>query len=488
MSARKQPHDRIDRSSPTPLYHQLEQILRAEIDRGIYRPGDPLPSESEVCERYDVSRSVVRQTLQNLAHAGLVRTQRGRGSFVAEKKLSERFVQRATGFYDDLTRMGLEIQTKVLRQEITTVPLEVRDFLGVSEAIRIDRVRSVAGRVLAYVITYLPSARCPGLETHDLNDCSLYAHLAHEYGLKVHSGRRTVEAVSADADVAPYLEIEEGTPVLLLRSGSRTEDSEPLEWFEAWHRADRTRFEVEIVPGDHFRPFQQTVISGTEDGRLHGTARPVPEGFWSTALGTRLRRERAVAVVRAPHYAHGALIAAALARSGVSIVEFTLTGDNALDAITQARGETDAIVGAGSVVDSASARRAVDAGAQFVVCPAGVRGVVGTEVSVPVLLAGFTSTEVLAAHELTGAPVKVFPASVGGPSYLRALSAPLPQVDLMPSGGVDVSNAADYLRAGAVAVNIGGSLCPVEAVTSGDADTLTRRAKDLRAAIDEVER
>ena len=120
---------RIDRSSAVPLYRQLEDAVQSDIDSGVYPPGGLLPSESEICTRYDLSRSVVRQTLRHLAQAGVIRTERGRGSFVAERKLSERFVQRTTGFYDDLTRMGLRIDTRVLRQEIAPVPPDVRDFL-----------------------------------------------------------------------------------------------------------------------------------------------------------------------------------------------------------------------------------------------------------------------------------------------------------------------------------------------------------------------
>src|SRR5919106_2259995 len=205
--------DRVDRSLPIPLYHQLERILRHDIEAGVYRAGDLLPSESDICERYDVSRSVVRQTLANLAHAGVVHTERGRGSFVAERKFNERFVQRATGFYDDLTRMGYELRTKVVRQEICELPLQVREFLDVERGIRIDRVRSVGDRVLAYVTTYVSAQRCPGLEHQDLNDRSLYEHLASAYDLRVHGGRRTVEAVAATADVAEHLEVAPGTPL-----------------------------------------------------------------------------------------------------------------------------------------------------------------------------------------------------------------------------------------------------------------------------------
>lgn len=472
----------IDRSSSTPLYHQLEQILRNDIERGHYRSGDLLPSENEICERYDVSRSVVRQTLQNLGRAGIVHTVRGKGSFVSETKLSERFVQRALGFYEDLTRMGLDVTTRVVRQEIAPVPLEVRNFLGVDNAIRIDRVRSVDGRRLLFVTTYIPPDRCPGLENHDLTDRSLYAHIEQTYGLRVTSGHRTIEAVPAEEEAAEHLQVETGMPVLLLRSASRSQDGEPLEWFAAWHRADRTRFEVEIANGEPAKPVQQTVIATT--GTV-GAPQTPDDRFLE-----RLHAEQAVAVVRAPRYGDGGTIASGLAEGGVSIVEFTLTGENALEAIEQARASApDALVGAGSIKTIDDARRAVEAGAQFLVSPARLRELAAVDFGVPVVLAGLTPSEVIEAHRLTrGGPVKVFPASVGGPSYLRALAAPMPDIPLMPSGGIDADNLGEFLAAGAMALNLGTSLCPVDAVESADAKVLRERAAQVRRSIDEARR
>jgi GntR family transcriptional regulator len=470
--------DRVDRSLPIPLYHQLERILRSDIESGAYRAGDLLPSENEICERYDVSRSVVRQTLANLAHAGVVHTERGRGSFVAERKFHERFVQRATGFYDDLTRMGYELRTKVVRQEICELPLQVREFLDVDRGIRIDRVRSVGDRVLAYVTTYVSAQRCAGLEHQDLNDRSLYEHLASAYDLRVHGGRRTVEAVAATADVAEHLEVAPGTPLLLLRSASRTADGAPLEWFEAWHRADRTMFEVEIVPGETVRPFQGVVRAA-----LDGAASQRPFD-WNGPLGTALRTERVVAVLRAPHYGDPRRLAEGLARGGVRIVEFTLTAGDALDAVSAASVVPDAIVGAGSVLTADQARDAITAGAQFLVSPVFAPEIVAAAGDVPVFLAGRTPTELYRAWSLTGAPVKLFPAQLDGPAYVRAVLAPMPDLALMPSGGIDAENVTEYLRAGAVAVNVGGALCSPDLLTAGDGDELTRRARVLRASID----
>lgn len=478
----------IDRSSVTPLYLQLEQIIRGNIHRGTYRTGELLPSEAEICERYDVSRSVVRQTLQNLANAGLIHTARGRGSFVAEEKLSERFVQRTTGFYDDLTSLGLDIKTTVVQQRVNRVPLEVRDFLGVDEAVRIDRLRSVAGRVLAYVVTYLPVERVPGLMEHDLTDRSLYAHLEETYGLRVHAGHRWVEAVPADDHVARHLEVAPGAPLLLLRSAGRTEDGDPLEWFEAWHRADRTRFEVEIVPDEAARPFQQAILASdryvpgwTASDRV-GPPPVVPPG--PSPLEEALRQDRCFAVASAPRYGNGAKIAEALADCGISVVQIAMTGDDALATLSEVAGVDGVLGGAGSVRTPEQARRAVDAGARFLVAPAGTARLADAVPGVPVVLAGHTPTEVLDAYELTGEPVQLFPAATGGPAHLRAVATALPDVPLLPVGGVDMGNAAAFLAAGALAVGVGKALCPVAALRDADAAELRKRAHKLRRVLD----
>jgi GntR family transcriptional regulator len=482
----------IDRSSPIPLYHQLEYLLRREIETGRYQPGDTLPSEGEICARYEVSRSVVRQTLTNLTHAGLIRTERGRGSFVAEKKLHERFVQRTTGLYDDLRQMGYQIRTKVVRQSVTELPLPVQDFLKTKRGVQIDRVRSVDGRVLTFIRSFTPESRCPGLEAAELEDRSLYQVLADEYGLRVASGRRTVEAVAAEGEVAEHLGTEPGEPLLLLRSSSRDERGEPLEWFEAWHRGDRTMFEIEIVPGEvdqpvssAIRPADSTAVRPAVPVSTHQSG----SGGGVDAMVEALRRSRVVAVWRAPRYADPAGVSRVLAEHEVAVVEVTLTGENALEAIATARSVDGITVGAGTVMTAADAHDSIAAGAQFLVAPIGADDVVraARSTSTPVILAGFTPSEVWAAWQATTAPVKVFPASVGGPEYLPILHGPMPHIPLLPAGGVGIETAMDYLRAGAVAVNIGEPLCPADALASGNLDAVAERARSVQQALADVE-
>jgi 2-dehydro-3-deoxyphosphogluconate aldolase/(4S)-4-hydroxy-2-oxoglutarate aldolase len=209
-----------------------------------------------------------------------------------------------------------------------------------------------------------------------------------------------------------------------------------------------------------------------------------PPFDWHGVFGEALRADRVIAVLRAPHYGHPRRLAVGLARGGVRIIEFTLTGANALDAIRAAREVPRVVVGAGSVLTPDDARRATAAGAAFLVCPIYAPDVVAAAGDVPVVLAGRTPTELYSAWSLTGAPVKLFPAKPDGPGYVRALLAPMPDLAIMPSGGVDAGNVGDYLRAGAVAVNVGGALCPPDLLAAGDGDELTARARRLRAAID----
>ena len=146
-----------------------------------------------------------------------------------------------------------------------------------------------------------------------------------------------------------------------------------------------------------------------------------------------------------------------------------------------------ALIGAGSVLDAETARVAILAGATFVVTPTVALPVVAIcqRYSVATTIGALTPTEILTAWEAGATYVKVFPASLGGPRYLRDVLGPLPQVKLIPTGGVGVDNAGDFIRAGAVAVALGSNLVDARSVANEDWETITSRA---RAICDEVAR
>ncbi|MCW2736854.1 bifunctional 4-hydroxy-2-oxoglutarate aldolase/2-dehydro-3-deoxy-phosphogluconate aldolase [Nocardioides sp.] len=205
------------------------------------------------------------------------------------------------------------------------------------------------------------------------------------------------------------------------------------------------------------------------------------------SLATILAEDRIAAVLRGREVSDPAALTRALATAGIRCVEFTLTLPDAVEAMAEARGVVDAFVGAGTVTTAAEAERVISAGAQFVVSPGLALDVVGPcrEAGIPFVLGAYTPSEVMAAVRAGSAVVKLFPAGLGGPRYLRDLRGPFPEVPLVPSGGVSVDNVAAFLAAGAVAAFAGSDLVPREAVENGELDGLVARAKRYRAVIAE---
>jgi len=193
-----------------------------------------------------------------------------------------------------------------------------------------------------------------------------------------------------------------------------------------------------------------------------------------------------IAVVRLPESTGLRGVAAALAAGGVAAVEITLTTPGALDAIADLASQGgDSVIGAGTVLDEKAARNVIAAGARFVVSPTLDRGVVRycRDQGVTCLPGAFTPTELLEAWRAGAALVKLFPASALGPRYLREVLAPLPFLHVVPSGGVSLDNAGDWIRAGAAAVSVGGALVSGTLVRDQSWGELTARA---RALVDRV--
>ena len=195
-----------------------------------------------------------------------------------------------------------------------------------------------------------------------------------------------------------------------------------------------------------------------------------------------------IAVVRLDDLSRAVPLTEALVAGGVRAVEFTFTNPAAAAAIAAARdglGER-ALIGAGSVLDGETARVAILAGAAFVVTPTVSLPTIAicNRYGVATTIGALTPTEILTAWEAGATYVKVFPASLGGPRYLRDVHGPLPQVKLIPTGGVDLENAGEFIRAGAVAVALGSNLVDARSVASEDWTTITTRARAIVAAVD----
>ena len=201
----------------------------------------------------------------------------------------------------------------------------------------------------------------------------------------------------------------------------------------------------------------------------------------------RLRAAKIVAIIRLDEYSRAVEVARALAAGGITTLEFTLTGKGAIEAISAVRAALGSTicVGVGTVLRPEEAHSAIDAGAEFLVTPALRPAVIDVAVkrSTLILSGGLTPTELLTAYEAGAEMVKLFPARLANPAYLKDLLAPMPFLQVVPTGGVSAENARAYLDAGAVAVGIGGNLVPAKAVATGDFAQISATARACVAAV-----
>ncbi|MEA3401290.1 MAG: bifunctional 4-hydroxy-2-oxoglutarate aldolase/2-dehydro-3-deoxy-phosphogluconate aldolase [Armatimonadota bacterium] len=194
------------------------------------------------------------------------------------------------------------------------------------------------------------------------------------------------------------------------------------------------------------------------------------------------------AVIRAKSSEHLMQVADAINEGGVDVIEVTMTTPDALAVIeeTSSKYGDEVLIGVGSVLDAETARMAILSGAEFVVGPCLDRGMIemAHRYDKPVLPGAFTPTEIKQAWDWGADMVKVFPASVAGPSYFKAILGPLPQIRLVPTGGVNIDTTPEFLRAGAVALCAGSALVDKQAVAEGRFDVVTETARKFREAID----
>ena len=190
-----------------------------------------------------------------------------------------------------------------------------------------------------------------------------------------------------------------------------------------------------------------------------------------------------VPVIRASSAEQAKFAAEAVCAGGIPIVEITMTVPGAVEVIAElVRAAPHVLVGAGTVVNKEAALRCIDAGAQFLVSPGFNAGTVtaARERDLLIMAGALTPTEVMAAWETGADLIKIFPCgSMGGPNYIRTLKGPLPQVPMIPTGGVTLETAADYIRAGAAALGVGGELIQKEALQNRNADLIRGFAREF---------
>lgn len=206
-------------------------------------------------------------------------------------------------------------------------------------------------------------------------------------------------------------------------------------------------------------------------------------------LTRRIKEAGVIAIIRADSPDKIPQACDAIAKGGMTVLEITLTTPKAFELIREVSCDCEGkiLVGAGSVIDSGQCKAAIAAGAQFIVSPVGKIEVLETahRHDKPVMLGAYTPSEAQAAHEAGSDFIKIFPADKLGPSYIKAIRAPLPHLQIVPTGGVDTNTAIDFMKAGCAALGVGSSLLPNEALKYGNWEIVTNTAAKFVSIVKE---
>lgn len=200
-----------------------------------------------------------------------------------------------------------------------------------------------------------------------------------------------------------------------------------------------------------------------------------------------LRQQRSLAVIRAPQMELGRQMALTVASAGMKLIEITWNSDKATELISDLRSELpDCTIGSGTLLSVNQLREAIAAGAQFLFTPHVDPSLiqVAVDAGIPIIPGALSPTEIVTAWQAGASCVKVFPIqAVGGVNYIKCLQGPLGQIPLIPTGGVTLDNAKDFISAGAIAVGLAGDLFPQQLVAAGDWEAIRRLAMRLRESV-----
>ncbi len=239
----------IDKLSPIPLYFQMKQAILEAVRDGTLQEGDMIPSELDLCDMHDISRSTIRQTLSELVMEGYLTRRRAKGTVVAAPKIDARFLNKLQSYNEEMRQKGLEPSTRLMNLKVLEGVRHINEKLRLEASeplIYLERLRCADGEPLVYLETYIPYNIFPLLMKQDFTNGSLYEYMEKLYEKRVSRVVRKLEAVIANAAEAQLLDIAKGAPVCLVKTVAYTAGGEPVEYSVARYRGDRNEFSVEL--------------------------------------------------------------------------------------------------------------------------------------------------------------------------------------------------------------------------------------------------
>lgn len=241
----------LNRDIPVPLYYQLKEIILSEIKKGTYKNGDAIPTEKELCEMFDISRTTIRQAIKELENEGWLYRVKSKGTFVSSPKINQNFAQSIQSFNDEIRNSGRTPRTQVLDFNVLVPPEDIAKELGIrpdKKAICIHRIRFADEEPIVTVKTYLPYDKCSFVLDHNLQEESLYPILSKHEKTKVYKIERLVEAVNATSYDVKNLGIRQGAAIQKFTSIGYNMFDEVIEYSFARYRGDRNIFKVTVTP------------------------------------------------------------------------------------------------------------------------------------------------------------------------------------------------------------------------------------------------
>ncbi len=239
----------MNKNSRIPLYAQVEDILISRIASGALPLGSKLPTEDDLIEEFEVSRTTIRKTIQSLIQQNLVEIRRGKGTFVAHPKITQELTE-LTGFVEDMQVLGRQATARVLSQQIIAANDAVARQLvlpGGTPVVRIHRVRLADDMPISFDETYLPRELGEKIIAENLAIEPIFSLLEQRYDTPLLEAKYQLEAIAADTVVAAALGVEVGSPIFLIERTSYTVGNRPVDYEKLYYRGDQIRFVTQLA-------------------------------------------------------------------------------------------------------------------------------------------------------------------------------------------------------------------------------------------------
>lgn len=240
---------KIDKNKPVPLYYQLKEIIQEMIDNEELKPGEPIPTEMEMCQIHDISRMTVRMAVMSLVNEGVLYREQGKGTYVAESKPKHQ-LSELKGLTDDMKQMGHQVETQILSFDVIEAPRKIARILQLreeqNEAIEMKRLRIVDDVPYAVETVWLDRTKCPDLTREMMEGESLYRLLQERYNITPHYARQTVEPIKLSDYELDLLELEPESLALLFRRTTYSTEEDRIEYTKGIYRIDKHKFEITL--------------------------------------------------------------------------------------------------------------------------------------------------------------------------------------------------------------------------------------------------